>query len=237
MFVAQRPKLPIVEAFTAAGFQLSDMRTIRGAGYSNSDLAPLRASCEKLEAYVAEQRPEALICGTDTSVRDDYEAAFAEFRKDFPQATTTSFDNEYKPDYDDSAVDPRLSTLTFAVAEGGVFVGVLHLYNIRVQRESPREKVISAYPSPSFETKRGYLHPDDLGGILKHILEYNLHFVGSPQVLDLAEWRFPTRKAHAWIDRAEGGVANASLAKMSAHSRDDVALGNETIPRRIRRRP
>lgn len=237
MFAKTRLRIPKVDSFQLSGFTLQDARTIDPNQYTSSQLAPIREAWQALQSFVSKERPGTLTCTADTSVESRYRIAFDLWRSTNPEGTTDDFDLVYQPEYDDTDLDPRLGALSLvmSVLNPESFVGVFHLYNIRVLSDTARKLSISAYASPSFTTSRGFIDPDVVGPLMKGLLETDVFFLGSSRVLDLEEWRFPTRESHAWSSR-EGDRNQRILDYLSVHDRINKTVDVESVPSCIKRR-
>lgn len=238
MFVNQQIKIARLGAMRVGDLVLEDSRHLKTKELTEGELAPIRKAWTRLQSYVTTQRPETKVCANDPSVRDQYNQAFDAYRAEDPRRTTDDFDEIYEPDYDDTDLDPRLGAVTFVVSqdEQGI-VGLFHLYNIRISSDTPEKLVVSAYASPSFDTTRGYLDPDDVGTLMRDLLEKDIKFDKGERVFDVDEWRFPTRKSHAWKERKGGDLTHRALAHLNGHNRTDKAGNGDVVPEKIRRAP
>lgn len=235
MFAKQRAaaKIPRVRGLRVGDMLLSDAKWLRESTFSEKQLEPIREAWSRLQSYVTSQREGTKVCANDRGVKDLYDAAFAEFKITAPKATTDDFDLVYDPVYDDTDVDPRLGSLTLTVQQDDVgFVGLFHLYNVRRELDDDDFLVINASPSPSFTTTRGYLDPDDLGKLMKALLENDLEIEGGFRKLDIIEWRLPTRDSHAWVEKSGGDLTHRALAHLSTHDRTEKG----EVPEKIRRK-
>lgn len=247
MFEKQRLHMPTATSLRVGDLVLADARALDARLFTEGELEPIRKAWVKLQSYVTQQRPGTVVCANDTTVEQRYWVDFEAWHVNNPSKTALDFDLVYEPIYDDTDMDPRLGYLTFTVAEiGNGFAGLMHLYNIRIEEGgidweengvvAQSNLQINASPSPSFTTRNGYLDPDELGLIMKAILETDIALADSEYTMDLIEWRFPTRESHAWVERAGGQLSHKALAHLVEHDRSDGSDGVRVVPSKIRRK-
>lgn len=230
MFRKQRLRFPRLGGLTVGDMVLADARDLSDQAHSEAALEPIRQAWAKLQEWSTAQREEVLICANDRSVEGRYNAAFDIYRRGRPDRTTDDFDLVYKPTYDDTDVDPRLGAISFTVSIGGTFIGLFHLYNVRLEGEMDELGVqkITAAISPSITTPRGYLDPDDVGEIMDALLLEDIPVAEAQRVIDLVQWDFPTREDRKWTTSFAASV----FTHLGEHERTD----KDEAPSKVRRR-
>ncbi len=239
MWSKQRQRIERLEGLRVGELFLRDARDLKTAEYTPKELAPVRRAWGLLHSFMAKRRPGVQTCAASTVIQDGYHEAFASYQKDHLDATTDDFELAYDPIIDDTLADPRLHTLTFVVSivGSGELAGLFHLHNIRVLESSPRALVVSAMASPAFKTRRGFIHPDDLGPLMNALLERDIKFRDSSRVFDMKEWIFPTdRRGHTWVDRGPMETCALTLGHLDDHDRTDKTVEGQAAPHRITRK-
>lgn len=234
MFSKTRIRIPQLGSLQVGDMLLTDARDLRHREYTDAQLAPLRDAKKKLQAWVTMRREGTLTCASQDTVQVRYSRELAIYQSANRDATVDDFEAVYNPTYDDSEVDPRLGLVSFTVSQGDRFVGLFNLYNLRIVSDDRTKLSITASPSPSFETSRGYMNDADVGDVMLALMDRDIGIIGSETVCDLVGWDFPTRPDMEWGQQPFSLVVLAKLA--SKHSIDYFTRDGKQIPTRARRR-
>ena len=238
MWSKQRRRIDKLDDLRVGGLLLRDSRSVDGERYSPEEMMPVMKAWANLRDFMGARRPALQTCAVSTEVEDQYSEAYELHRRTNPDATTDDFDLVYAPLFDNTLVDPRLPTVTFVVEYGaGLLGGLFHLHNVTILEDSRQRLAVSAGASPAFSTDRGFLDPDDLGPLMRALLERDVPFADSSRVFDLQEWVFPSaRSEHTWVDREGEDVSKRTLAYLADHNRTDIGTGEDRVPVSISRR-
>jgi hypothetical protein len=150
-------------------------------------------------------RPSARLCGMEQSEHENQ--LFLEARQQDPEITFDEFVEEAGDEIalDDSSSDPRLGVLVFLVVSGNLqeVLGSFTLYNLSFT-QAPGVTTASAMAMPGCVAAPGHSLRETWSSVMMWILENNLTSALSPGALiDIDEWRFPTRPEHQWLLSAE----------------------------------
>lgn len=227
MFGKQLVIMDKVRPFVVSDFILRDARTV-------TKEVRLQVGWSVLEEDIDRIKPGTVLCTNDMTALNEYMNKFREYEKNNPGKTTDDFDLIYDPQWDDSQCDPRLGTISLVVFQRRGPVGLINLYNIKTESNTSRKQTISAMMMPSLDTSRGKQQPEDVRVLLKGLLEKDLTFE-SGKILDIIEWRFPTRRSHTWTINDQVWSPVQDLVD-DGHSGEFKLREGKPIPKSVRRR-
>lgn len=223
MFSKQRIKMEIVSEFTIDDFTFGDYRNVESS----------ETGWVSLQEEMVILRPAVVLCGDECGARDKYLRDFLDFELSNPGKTTDDFDLVYDPEWDDSQWDPRLGHITLSMSQGGANIGIFNIYNIKTESDTASKRIINAMAGPSFNSDLGRIDPEDIQIVLQGLLEQDVPLEDN-KVLDIIEWRFPTRENHRWVvdDIFYKPVQDLIDA---GHTIESVLLDGVDVPTSIRR--